>query len=153
MSCRGMSFVEVLLGCALLLVIVGPLGLLLSQASRETHASLDEFLAALYLSEVVDQVASLPYERLPLTQGALDLSATRPVLLAPGDPGSALHLTPLAHPLLGRTVRVSEVPSPRASLKEVRATVTLAQPSGAPRTLDLVTYVGRGRRPAYEPGR
>ena len=48
---RGLTFIEILFAGVLLVVMLVPLGSLLSQASLETRASIDEFLASTYLTE------------------------------------------------------------------------------------------------------
>ena len=144
---KGLSFIEILFSCILLLILLIPLGMLLTQAHRETRTSLDEFYGALYLSEIVDQVASMPWQDIPLTAEAIVLTGDDAVSLNPSNKETALHLAKLRSNFTKRIVEIKSVLEPANSLKEIRATVEYKRPNGKIKTLEMVTYVSRGARP------
>lgn len=141
----GLSFIEIVFASALLLILLVPLGLMLAQAERGTRSSVDEFYATLYLTELVSQVAAMPFAALPVMSAPRDLPTTDPVALDPEQPETVVRLAPLRANFTVRTVQISDVDGPPAGLRKVRATVTYTG-DGRQRTLDMVTLVGSGSR-------
>jgi len=142
----GLSFVEIVFACVLLLLLLVPLGLLLTRASRETRTSMDEFYGALYLTELMDQAASLPYEALPVASAPRSLTTTDDTTLDPSNPMTKLHLTTLRANFLDRTLQVTVPPDADDLLKELRGTVTYRRTDGKEHSLAMVTMVGRSAR-------
>ena len=143
----GLSFIEILFSCVLLLLLLIPLGMLLTQAHRETRTSLDEFYGALYLSEVVDQIASMPWQDIPLITEPLSLTGTDRVQLDNANKETALHLATLRANFTKRTVQITSVPEPANNLKQIKAIVEYKRANGKTKALEMVTYVGRGASP------
>ena len=144
---KGLSFVEILFSCILLLILLIPLGMLLTQAHRETRTSLDEFYGSLYLSELVDQIASMPWRDIPLTAEPVVLAGDDIIQLSSAKKETALHLAKLRANFTNRTVEIKSVLEPANCLKEIRAKVEYKRANGSKKTLEMVTYVSRGARP------
>ena len=144
---KGLSFIEILFSCILLLILLIPLGMLLTQAHRETRTSLDEFYGALYLSELVDQIASMPWRDIPLTTEALVLTSDDTVQLSSTNKETTLHLAKLRANFTNRTVEIKSVLEPANCIKEIRAKVEYKRANGSKKSLEMVTYVSRGARP------
>ena len=144
---KGLSFIEILFSCILLLILLIPLGMLLTQAHRETRTSLDEFYGALYLSELVDQIASMPWRDIPLTTEAVVLTSDDIIELSSTNKETRLHLARLRANFTNRTVEIKSVLEPANCIKEIRAKVEYKSANGSKKSLEMITYVSRGARP------
>ena len=144
---KGLSFIEILFSCILLLILLIPLGMLLTQAHRETRTSLDEFYGALYLSELVDQIASMPWRDIPLTTEAVVLTSDDIIELSSTNKETRLHLARLRANFTNRTVEIKSVLEPANCIKEIRAKVEYKRANGSKKSLEMITYVSRGARP------
>lgn len=141
-----MSFVEIVLASVLLILIVVPLGMLLSQSQTETRVSIDEFYASLYLTELLDQAGSLAFEDLPVRKEPYLLhDGGDPKRLDAGRPRTAMHLAKMRSQFSERQLVVKDVPASGKALKELRAKVVYERPRGVKHSVEMLTYVGRGR--------
>jgi hypothetical protein len=144
------SFVEIVQAALLLVLVVVPLGLLMTRSTRETQVTIDEFHGTLYLQEVLDQAASLPFEALPAREVPWDLPGPDPVELCAAFPQASLHVSPMRTNFRERRLRVRELPDPPGALKELLAEVVYVRPGGEARTLSMVTLKGRTAGPRGE---
>jgi hypothetical protein len=140
----GMSFIEIVLAVVLLLALIVPLGRMLSHANLETRSSLDEFFASLYLTELLDQAAAMPWQVIPVGSEPREFLTSDPVALDPAHPESVLHLAPMRVNFTSRTLQVRAVEGTRGALKELRAVVAWRSDRRDERRLAMVTMVGSG---------
>ena len=148
----GMSFVEILFSGLVLLLVVLSSGGLLSQASGDAWASVHEFHGALLLTEVADQVASMPFGDLPRGSMGMDLTAAAPVRIHPAYATTTLALSPLAPGFVSRSLALSPLEGAGGGLLQVRVAAVYRRSSGHDHRMEMVTVVGRGGSYGVEGG-
>jgi hypothetical protein len=141
---EGTSFVEILFSGLILLVVVLALSGLLSQASGDARASVHEFQGALLLTEVADQVASMPFEDMPRFPVRISLSGADPVRIDPARASTTLVLSPMGPGFVSRSLALAPMEGGEAALLEVRVAATYRRSPGSEHRMEMVTVAGRG---------
>lgn len=138
------TLMELGLVAGLLGLIMTPVMLMMSRGSQEAKTSRDEFLAALFLSELSDQVAVLGYAELPAAGAPVDLKATGVHRLRQDRPASSLYLSVLPDSFQARTIRVDEPAGGTIPSRRVTMRIEYLRAGGKVQSLEVVTLVYPG---------
>jgi len=154
----GFSFIEILLVLTIVSLVTIPIALIMRHASREARASIDEFYAALYLSELSDQLATLAPQDLPEPGTTIDLLQAGSRQLIDGNPRSTVIVSGMRSSFESRRLVIEPTDSGGAGtsgdrfLKMYRIDMVYQRPGGKSHEVSTTGFTSRALSKSSEGG-